>query len=68
MPNKNVLIAYGIRFGSAEEISQEISKILESRGLATQLLDLKNTKKKIGFLWRRSMEYWLVLVSKSGNG
>lgn len=46
MSNKNVLIAYGTRFGSTEEISREIAKILESKRLVTQLLDLKSTKEK----------------------
>ncbi len=46
MPNEKVLIAYGTRYGSTEEISQRIAELLESRGLATQLVDLKNTKER----------------------
>nr|MDO8082158.1 flavodoxin domain-containing protein [Candidatus Freyarchaeota archaeon] len=46
MSGKKVLIAYGTRFGSTEEISQEIGKILEKEGLEVQLVDLKKTKAK----------------------
>jgi len=46
MTNKNVLIAYGSRYGSTEEISQEIAKALENKGIGTQLIDLKKTKSK----------------------
>jgi menaquinone-dependent protoporphyrinogen oxidase len=46
MTNKNVLIAYGSRYGSTEEISQEIAKVLENIGIDTQLIDLKKTKSK----------------------
>jgi menaquinone-dependent protoporphyrinogen oxidase len=46
MPGKKILIAYGTRFGSTEEISQEIGKILEKEGLEVQLVDLKKTKAK----------------------
>ncbi len=46
MSDKKVLIAYGSRYGSTEEISQEIGKILENKGLEVQLLDLKKTKSK----------------------
>ncbi len=43
---KNVLIAYGSRYGSTEEIARAIAKTLEQVGLNTQLLDLKRTKQK----------------------
>jgi menaquinone-dependent protoporphyrinogen oxidase len=46
MPGKKVLIAYGTRYGSTEEISQEIEKILKKEGLKVQLVDLKKTKSK----------------------
>ncbi len=44
--SKRVLIAYGSRYGSTEEISQEIAKVLEKQGLEVQLVDLKKTKSK----------------------
>jgi len=46
MAGKKVLIAYGTRFGSTEEISQEIGKTLKKEGLQVQLVDLKKTKSK----------------------
>ena len=46
MTNKNVLIAYGSRYGSTEEISKEIAKVLENKGIEIQLIDLKKTKSK----------------------
>lgn len=46
MPGKKVLIAYGTRYGSTEEISQEMGKTLEKEGLEVQLVDLKKTKSK----------------------
>ncbi|MEM2958889.1 MAG: flavodoxin domain-containing protein [Candidatus Jordarchaeaceae archaeon] len=45
MPKK-VLIAYGSRYGSTEEISQEIAKVLEKQDLQVQIVDLKKTKPK----------------------
>jgi menaquinone-dependent protoporphyrinogen IX oxidase len=44
--SKKVLIAYGSRYGSTEEIARAMAKILEEEGLETQLLDLKHTKQK----------------------
>ena len=41
-----VLIAYDTRFGSTEEISQEIVRILEKERIDSQLLDLQKTKLK----------------------
>jgi len=46
MSNKSVLIAYGSRYGSTEEISHEIAKVLESEGLTTRIVDLKKTRKR----------------------
>ncbi len=46
MAGKKVLIAYGTRYGSTEEISQKIAEILENKGLEVQLVDLKKTKSK----------------------
>jgi menaquinone-dependent protoporphyrinogen IX oxidase len=39
MSNKSVLIAYGSRYGSTEEISHEIAKVFESEGLTARLTD-----------------------------
>ncbi|MGQ9723698.1 MAG: flavodoxin domain-containing protein [Candidatus Jordarchaeum sp.] len=44
--DKKVLIAYGSRYGSTEEISQEIAKVLEKQGMQVQVVDLKKTKSK----------------------
>lgn len=46
---KMVLIAYGSRYGSTEEISQRIAKILQEKGLEVQLLDLRKVKPKDWF-------------------
>jgi menaquinone-dependent protoporphyrinogen oxidase len=46
MAGKKVLIAYGTRYGSTEEISQGIGKILKKEGLEAQIVDLKKTKSK----------------------
>ena len=43
---KKVLIAYGSRYGSTEEIAGAMVQILEKEGLETQLLDLKHIKQK----------------------
>ena len=44
--SKKVLIAYGSRYGSTEEIVRAMVQILEKEGLETQLLDLRQTKQK----------------------
>ncbi|KYK36866.1 MAG: hypothetical protein AYK19_00815 [Theionarchaea archaeon DG-70-1] len=44
--SKNVLIAYGSRFGCTEEVSQEIAKMLEKEGIDSRLLNLRKTKAK----------------------
>jgi menaquinone-dependent protoporphyrinogen oxidase len=41
-----VLIAYGSRFGSTEEISSEISKILKEKGIETSMINLREVKSK----------------------
>ncbi|MHA2246876.1 MAG: flavodoxin domain-containing protein [Candidatus Hodarchaeales archaeon] len=41
-----VLIAYGSRFGSTEEISSEMSKILTDKGIETSLINLREVKSK----------------------
>lgn len=43
---KKVLIIYGTRWGSTEEISQELAKILNENGIETELLNLETTKKR----------------------
>ena len=45
MPKK-VLIAYGSRYGSTDEIARAMAQILEKEGLEIQLLDLRHTKQK----------------------
>jgi menaquinone-dependent protoporphyrinogen oxidase len=44
--SKRVLIAYGSRYGSTEEIARATVQLLEKEGLETQLLDLRHTKQK----------------------
>ncbi len=44
--SKKILIAYGSRYGSTEEIAHTMAEILENAGLETQLLDLRRTKHK----------------------
>jgi len=44
--SKKILIAYGSRYGSTEEIAHTMAEILENTGLETQLLDLRRTKQK----------------------
>lgn len=41
---KNILIVYGSRYGCTEEVSQEISKILEKEGLSVNLVNLESSK------------------------
>jgi menaquinone-dependent protoporphyrinogen oxidase len=43
---KKVLIAYGSRYGSTEEIAHTIAETLKDIGLEAQLLDLRRTKQK----------------------
>lgn len=47
--SKRVLISYGSRYGSTEEISQEIAKTLKEKGLEVKLLDLRKVKSKDWF-------------------
>ncbi|MHA2226872.1 MAG: flavodoxin domain-containing protein [Candidatus Hodarchaeales archaeon] len=44
MTEKKVLIAYGSRFGSTEEISQEIAEVLKKKGIAVTLFNLRLMK------------------------
>ena len=43
---KSILIAYGTRFGSTQEVAQEIAKTLQSKNLTVELLNLKKVKEK----------------------
>ena len=45
--SKNVLIAYGIRYGSTEEISIKFKQTLEENGFNVDLINLKAKSKKI---------------------
>lgn len=62
MTDKKVLIAYGTRSGYTEEISQEIAKTLEEKGIQTDLVDLGKTKSKN---WPSLHEFSGVLVGTS---
>jgi len=46
MGKKKILIVYGTRYGSTEEISQEIAKTLEEKGLESELFNLGIGKSK----------------------
>jgi len=46
MGNKKLLIAYGTRYGSTEEISQEIAKTLGEKGMESELFNLGIIKSK----------------------
>ena len=46
MVKKKILIAYGTRYGSTEEISQEIVKTISERGLEAELFNLRIGKSK----------------------
>ncbi|TXT53293.1 MAG: hypothetical protein BAJALOKI1v1_2540002 [Promethearchaeota archaeon] len=41
-----VLILYGTRFGSTEEIAQELGKVLNENEIDTQIINLETTKRK----------------------
>ncbi len=41
-----ILIAFGSRYGSSQEIAEKISVLLKDQGLETQLLNLKQVKQK----------------------
>jgi len=60
--NKKVLVAYGTRFGSTEEISQEIAKVLEQKGIESHLINLGKTKSK---KWPSLEEFDGILVGSS---
>ncbi|MBY9011201.1 MAG: flavodoxin domain-containing protein [Candidatus Lokiarchaeota archaeon] len=57
-----VLIAYGTRYGSTEEISQEIAKILEDKGFKAEIFNLGIIKPKN---WPRLDDFDGVLVGTS---
>jgi menaquinone-dependent protoporphyrinogen oxidase len=46
--SKKVVIAYGSRYGSTDEIARAMVQVLEKEGLETQLLDPRHTKQKQG--------------------
>lgn len=48
--SKKVLIAYGSRFGSTEEISIHFKQILDERGFIVELINLKSKHQKIAML------------------
>jgi len=62
LSEKKVLIAYGTRYGSTEEISKEIAKLLKLNGLETELLNLKEVKSKN---WPIIRNYKGILIGSS---
>lgn len=62
MGNKKVLIAYGTRYGSTEEISQEIAKTLGEKDFEVELFNLGIIKPKN---WPKLENYDGVIVGTS---
>ncbi|MHA1971892.1 MAG: flavodoxin domain-containing protein [Candidatus Hodarchaeales archaeon] len=46
MIEKRILIVYGSRFGSTEEIAKKISEIIEEKGIRTKIVNLRKTTEK----------------------
>jgi len=65
MANKRVLIVFSSTYGHVAEIAQEISKTLEEKGLAVDLIDLRKTRRN---KWPYMEQYDGILAgSCSGN-
>ena len=62
MQIKKILIAYGTRYGSTEEISQEIAKTLKKKGLEPELYNLGEEKTK---KWPNVDEFDGVMIGTS---
>lgn len=59
---KNILIVYGTRYGSTEEVAEKIKSMLEEQGCNVHLLNVKNTKEKN---WPSLQNYDGVIVGSS---
>ncbi len=59
MMTKRVLIAYGTRFGSTEEISSKFAEIMKSQGLDTTVINVKKDK------WPPLDQFDAVLIGSS---
>jgi menaquinone-dependent protoporphyrinogen oxidase len=59
---KKVLIVYGTRYGSTEEISRDIAKFLLEVGIETELVNLRTTKSK---KWPQIDEFDGIIVGTS---
>ena len=62
MGNKRIIIAYGTRYGSTEEISQEIAKMLKDKGLEPELFNLGIGKSKN---WPKLDDFDAVIIGTS---
>ncbi|MHA1378882.1 MAG: flavodoxin domain-containing protein [Candidatus Helarchaeota archaeon] len=62
MTKKRVLIAYGTRYGSTEELSKEIANILKEKNIESEVLNLKKIKSKN---WPSIEDYNGILVGSS---
>ena len=62
MSSKKVLIVYGTRYGSTAEIAKELAILMENQGIATQIVNLKEVKRKS---WPLIDEYDGILVGSS---
>ncbi|NHJ14377.1 MAG: hypothetical protein EAX95_11915 [Candidatus Thorarchaeota archaeon] len=59
---KTILIAYGTRYGSTEEVAERIKAILEEHDCSVHLLDVKSVKEK---KWPSLQNYNGVIVGSS---
>lgn len=64
MTGKKILVAYSSLYGSVEEISLEISKILEQKGFLVHLINLKKVRSS---KWPYIGEYDGILVGSSSE-
>ena len=64
MAGKKILVAYSSLYGSVEEISLEISKILEQKGFLVHLINLKKVRSS---KWPYIGEYDGILVGSSSE-
>ncbi len=62
MSNKKILIAYGTRFGSTEEVSEKLAVLFEKAGYESRLMNLRNIPEA---QWSSPKDFDGVLVGSS---
>ena len=62
LSDKKILIVYGTRFGSTEEVAEKMKEIFENTGLITDLIDLKQVPESA---WPSLKDYNGVLLGSS---